>query len=317
MRRLEKTGLYDRALVVVTADHGIGFEPGGSPRFVTEAAELSPTSPGNSKSSSIRASARGLVDRRDAETIDIVPTIADAIGARIPWHVDGRSLRGKPVARRVSVHTNRRGSVSASANAVAAGVLSTARRNAALFGEGTDSLYCLGPHKELLGRQVEVVASTMNGVEVRLDDAAQFEDVRTASLFSPSHIAGEIQRGSLAPGTPIAIAVNGRVAATTRTYGSNETHFSALVPEGVLLDGNSVRVYTLRHVAGVNQSARLAGARDAVRSPVEQQGRGSMSSEPATAIRATEMHLPSYGVAVCAPRRAVGHSGSASRCSRC
>ena len=64
-----------------------------------------------------------------------------------------------------------------------------------------------------------------------------------------------------APGTPVAIAVNGRVAATTRTFGSSGSRFSVLVPEGVLVDGkNSVNVYTVRDVAGTNQFARLEGA---------------------------------------------------------
>ena len=150
VRRLEETGLYDRALVVVAADHGIGFEPGGSARSVTE--ENLPDIAGVPLFVKYPGQRRGLVDRRDAETIDIVPTIADVIGVPIPWHVDGRSLRGKPVVRRVWVRGPRSGSVSAPANAVAAGVLSTARRNAALFGQGRDSLYRLGPHQELLGR---------------------------------------------------------------------------------------------------------------------------------------------------------------------
>ena len=37
---------------------------------------------------------KGRVVQAPARTIDIFPTIADVLGVRIPWHVDGRSLLG-------------------------------------------------------------------------------------------------------------------------------------------------------------------------------------------------------------------------------
>ena len=65
---------------------------------------------------------------RDAKTIDIVPTIADVLGAQIPWHVDGRSLRARPIKREVAVSTTNRDPLDADPNVVRAGVLATARR---------------------------------------------------------------------------------------------------------------------------------------------------------------------------------------------
>ena len=95
LRRLEATGLYDRALVIVTADHGVSFEPKGlmrevAPQNLADIAgvPLFVKYPGQS---------RGRIDDRDAKTIDIVPTIADVLGVTIPWHVDGVSLRRPPV----------------------------------------------------------------------------------------------------------------------------------------------------------------------------------------------------------------------------
>lgn len=79
---LEQTGLWDEALVVVTADHGLQFEPGplrdvaaggvevtGVPLFIKE--------PGQTE---------GITDDRPALTIDVVPTILGALGA---GHVEG------------------------------------------------------------------------------------------------------------------------------------------------------------------------------------------------------------------------------------
>ena len=79
LSRLETTGLLDRALVVVTADHGASFRPGGYFR------EVSAENVGDIASVPLfvkyPGQRRGRVDTRHAKTIDIVPTIADVIGA--------------------------------------------------------------------------------------------------------------------------------------------------------------------------------------------------------------------------------------------
>ena len=99
--QLKRAGIYDRALVILTADHGASFVAGGSRRYVNPrniadiaGVPLFVKYPGQRE---------GRVDRRGANTTDVVPTIADVIGVEIPWPVDGRSLRGAPVVRRVSV----------------------------------------------------------------------------------------------------------------------------------------------------------------------------------------------------------------------
>jgi Sulfatase len=259
LRRLKAVGLYDRALVVVTADHGISFEPGGFPRIVSKdnvadiaGVPLFVKSPGQRS---------GTIDRRAAETIDVVPTIADVIGVRIPWHVDGRSLRAAPVVRTVTVDSGY-GPVSTSPAAAASGVLATARRNASLFGEGHDSLYRIGPHQELLGRVVGAPGGAAGERDdVRLEHASQFGDVRTKSLFVPALVEGEIADDTAPPGRSLAIAVNGRVAVTTETFADGgRSHFISLVPEGAFRDGaNSVDVHAVRDVPGDLRLTRLGG----------------------------------------------------------
>src|SRR2546430_8556651 len=43
----------------------------------------------------------GAVDDGSARSIDIVPTIADALGIKVPWHLDGESLFARSEERRV------------------------------------------------------------------------------------------------------------------------------------------------------------------------------------------------------------------------
>jgi hypothetical protein len=260
--RLEARSLYDRALVIVTADHGASFKAGGSRRVVQRnnladvaGVPLFVKYPGQRQ---------GRVDGRDAKTIDIVPTIADVEGVRIPWHVDGVSLRGAPESRPVSVSSSHGDPVVAAPAAVAAGVLATARRNAALFGVGRDSMYRLGPFEELHGKSIESFAAHVvpaGAAGVTLDDAQVYANVRPSSGFVPARVAGEITGGSIEQGTALAIAVNGRVEATTRSYRlDGHSRFVTLVPERAFHDGrNSVRIYALKRTTGPLRVQSLGG----------------------------------------------------------
>ena len=105
--KLRAEGLYDDSLIVVAADHGVAFRAGDQRRDVTEtnAADILSVPlfvklPGQR---------RGEVDEAAARTVDVVPTIADAIGAEIPWEVDGVSLVGGRLPDRPIEMENLRG----------------------------------------------------------------------------------------------------------------------------------------------------------------------------------------------------------------
>ena len=97
--RLKRIGLFDRALVVVTADHGVGFQAGDSRRNVgaTNIGEIAGV-PLLIKAPGQR---RGRIVDSAATTEDIVPTIGSLLGAR--WSAGGRSLEDAAGSARVSV----------------------------------------------------------------------------------------------------------------------------------------------------------------------------------------------------------------------
>jgi hypothetical protein len=252
--------MYDRSLVVVTADHGASFEPGGLMRKVVRAnlADIA----GVPLFVKYPGQRQGRVDPRDAKTIDILPTIADVVGVRMPWHVDGVSLSHAPVSRLVSVSKSDGNPVAAPATTVAAGVLETARRNAAVFGTGADSIYRRGPYPELLGRPIASISTLVSARDdIHFDNPGAFAHVDLSSGVVPAGITGSISGHPLRLGTPLAIVVDGHVRAVARSYElGGQCRFVTLVPESAFLNGrNAIEIYAVSRSSGAFHVRLLGG----------------------------------------------------------
>jgi hypothetical protein len=96
-------------------------------------------------------------------------------------------------------------------------------------------------------------------VEVELDRRSLLAAVDPATGFVPTYLEGRVHGGK--PGRRVALAVNGTIAAVTRTYRQHGTvRFAAFVPERALRTGeNTVEVYL---VAGREPSLEQLRARD-------------------------------------------------------
>ena len=242
--RLREVGLYDRSLIVVAADHGVSFRAGDERRDATEtnapdilSVPLFLKKPRQSE---------GGIDDAAARTIDIVPTIADAIGAEVPWEVDGLSLLGEPLPDRpLEIENLRGGEVELTAAEFAEARDEAVERRIGSLGEGKDSLYAIGPNPELHGRLVEPLSGEPVSGEATIVDGASIRDYDPGSAVVPARIAGDLD--GVEAGQPIAIALNGRVAATTYSYeGDHGMDFAAMVPPSLLEAGdNEVEVLVI------------------------------------------------------------------------
>ncbi len=89
IQKLKQTGLYDRSLLIVTADHGRSFDSHTAPRAVRKDnysdQMLIPLFIKNPFQKN------GSISYRNVETIDILPTIADFLDVSIDWP-DGVSV---------------------------------------------------------------------------------------------------------------------------------------------------------------------------------------------------------------------------------
>jgi hypothetical protein len=245
--RLRKTGIFDRALVVVVADHGIAFVPGVERREVQpETVEQLAGVPLFVKAPGRRS---GGIDDRPARTVDVLPTIAAILGIELPFEVEGEALagpEGDDSEARVSVADRSGGEESLSFGDFLERRAEVVAEKAALFGSGPwRDVYRFGPHADLIGRP----APSGSDADFTLADADLYEDVDPDSLALPALVRGEVG-GDAGADEPIAVAVNGTIAAVGRTYEiAGGTYVSVIVPPSSFRRGaNEIRVIRLEPV---------------------------------------------------------------------
>ncbi len=242
---LEANGLFDRSLVVIVADHGMSFWPGEASRLVSDptAAEilrvpLMVKLPGQ---------VEGRIDDRWVETVDVLPTIADALGTDLPWPVDGRSMlpSSAPGRQRRTLASHEGTLTRRAIDLDQAGLEPAVRRRLDLFGSASDpdALFRVGPHRSLWGAaldDLEIVADQGQAPEVELVDAASLHRVDLGSRYLPARVVGRLfgNRGAL----DLALAVNGRIKALGRCRGNGR--FMMMVPESAFRQGlNRIEVF--------------------------------------------------------------------------
>jgi hypothetical protein len=257
MERFNELGLHRNTVVVLLADHGVSFRPREGRRQVTESnlvdianVPLLVKRPGQR---------RARVDLRAAQTVDVVPTIADVLGIRVPWKADGASLLGPARADREVVIDLRGGKVARpSLAAIARDRAALVRWKIANFGQGRESLYEIGTNRWLLGRALESVRLTPTSVTAKIENSDQLASVDRRSGFVPVRIFGSVRSGTVGPSVELAVSVNGRIRALTRVFGPDQ-EFRAFVPEASLREGpDEVEVFLVHGTRDRVSLARIA-----------------------------------------------------------
>lgn len=249
LARLGRTGLFDKALIVVTADHGLAFDLGiddrreATPRTIDEIAPV----PLFIKAPHQR---RARVKRVLARSVDLLPTIAGMLGWRVRWRVGGHSVFSREVRKRSQIVWRSRDF----SQLIRIGLTEFNRRRAervrrrvSLLGAGNDSLYRIGAHPALLGRPVSglpVDGFASVGVRIRQDG---FDAVDLASPLRPVNVAAAVLGGAGYSTRDVAVAMNGVVVATGHSFrlpGDAQEDLSVLMPERSLRAGaNRVELF--------------------------------------------------------------------------
>ena len=90
LTRLRETGLWDKAVIMITADHGVSFKAGDNRRL------LSGTNFADILGVPFFVRAPGLkadqISDAAVQNIDVLPTIADLLNVELKWDVFGKSV---------------------------------------------------------------------------------------------------------------------------------------------------------------------------------------------------------------------------------
>ncbi len=259
--KLKAIDLYDQSLIVITADHGASFQTNDFARRVSETnypvvmwIPLFLKTPYQDE---------GIVSDRNVETIDILPTIADALEIAIPWETDGRSALDQSFPERPNKTILAGRTQKFVVDPGSGSQDESLRRKLNLFGSGSwDSLFAERAYAGLLGQNVDDIGVAETGIDVELEGEPFFENVSFDSPFLLTNITGHISAGrNTYPSLHLAVAVNDRVQSVTQITPQFDSlqDFSALVPETAFQTGsNEVEVFFVVEVSGEPRLERLS-----------------------------------------------------------
>ena len=244
--------------MLVTADHGISFHGGDNRRkpTPTNIAEVGFTPlfikfPGESE---------GKVVTKHVTIADILPTVAEGIGIKVPWPIQGRSALGddfeeKGTVRVVGVTLPYDEALTQRDSALATQV--------GLFGTGPfdNAFYGLGPYADLLGTNVSEFAGGGGGGGTATIDKVGSTSSRICRRRAASCRRRSRRRSTALPRAPTRLTVNGTVAAVARSYehAGSPVRVSFLAPGDAFAPGaNDVQVF---EVSGDRRPRASSGSR--------------------------------------------------------
>ncbi len=235
---LDERGTDEPTMLVVAADHGVTFERGntrGAPYRAASAPDMLPVPLFVAYPDQLAGDRQGQIDDRQAQTIDIVPTIADALDVDLPatWTFEGRSLLGDD-SPRDPIYFDGGPSVTPPRTTDPTPAV---RKYLDAFGtwRGRHDTFAWGPHHEALGTRVEPAGESRATARRRSAD-------REPNIV-PALIELTFDR---APETTwFAVTINRSVVALGRSYRDGDEHVGVAVAEPALTEDG------LRHEIGV------------------------------------------------------------------
>ena len=208
---LKAARLYEKSLIVITADHGVSFRPHDNRRSITKtnfadimAIPLFIKAPFQQQ---------GEILDRNVEIIDILPAITDILEIKLPWSVDGDSAFS-PEPR---AGTEKASSLSTQ---IALDRFNTAVREAVskqadLFPPDDPVVPHASPLALVGQRTQDMPMSEDSQFAITIDQLKHFAQVDLEAPFLPAHITGTLHSEEF---RLIALALNGTVRAITQPW---------------------------------------------------------------------------------------------------
>ncbi|MCH8842344.1 MAG: sulfatase-like hydrolase/transferase [SAR324 cluster bacterium] len=243
LKKIRDAGLFDKSLIIVTADHGISFRPGDTRRAPSDTnfqniywVPLFMKLPFQSK---------GYIIDKNIESVDIIPTIFEVIGADIPWAIDGHSVFDQSIDERAykRVYSSKAEQNLSRIQKSVEPLFQSVDRKVAIFGSNNvDGLYRFGKNANLVGTPLSNYAiGKTNKIHTVIDQEKALGHIDHEGSFIPAHITGRMLGNIEEISSNLALAINSTVVATTETYNidGEHTEFAFIVPESTFNDGDN------------------------------------------------------------------------------
>ena len=235
--QLEVTGLFDRCLLIVTADHGVSFRPGHSRRLpdALNSAEIFSVPlfikfPGQTT---------GSVDDRNVESIDLYPTIAEVLGMEIPDAVEGIPLSAELRRGRKTIYFEKTMTI---LEPEFPQRLAAIQRQFEQFGHAALDLppVAMSSHPDWHGcpiNQFVIEEPSIVGEQFDLHLPLKESEVKMEIVLEPRLVTGSIEARDL-PEIPaeVILVIDGIVRDTSKTYWieGSKHGFQFLIPHSVI-----------------------------------------------------------------------------------
>ncbi len=249
--QMEDLGIWEEALVVVTSDHGVSLLPPDVGRTPTERngpevfrVPLFVKLPGQGQ---------GEVHDESASTLDLLPTLMDALGIRTDWALMGRSLLDPAPEEPGEIRVMSDGKSPRTIPSDLDGYLETVvAAHADDFPRGGWlGVAAVGEFGALVGTpQGDLAASGTEdgsagaGWSVHLDQAEAFESIDLTAGLVPLRVTGTLRLppGVEAPPEEVLVVLNGTVAGVGGGWSVAEGggfSFSALLADELFVEGRN------------------------------------------------------------------------------
>ncbi len=238
---MKYSGLWDRALVIVTADHGVSFGPGSHRRWID----------GTNANSLYRVpffmhlpgQQNGKIIDEPTFSTDIMPTIVDFLEISVDWPLSGISLLGEIPSGRTHEYDHFSGK-KVSLEMRLDDLWVEISKNHKLIPDTSDweSIAAVGPNREAVGKTIDELGAVADDTIV-----ASFDGYETGLIVDkqsgivPTLLKGRVSIPAGFVTSDLLIAVNGKVQGAGRSLRENDNTFafSAYVPESAFKPGQN------------------------------------------------------------------------------
>ncbi len=260
IERLQAAELFERSLVIITSDHGASFIQNDYSRRASETnlADIMWV-PLFIK---LPFQGQGITSDRNVESIDILPTIVDALELDVDWEMNGQSALDTtlPERKRKSILAgiNRLFDMDPQSNQRTDSLL---RKTRTIRSGAWGQMYGVQEYAHLTGRSIAEFELLDVDLQVILEGEAFFTNVALDTGFILTDIRGRVSGENL-PVEPeyLAVGINGVIRSVIELgpqfYQTQK--FAALVPETSFSAGrNEVNVFFVRDIDGKIELQRL------------------------------------------------------------